>query len=374
MDCSSLVIFITLIGEQTANATPKSALNSFERLARQATAARDARHLDQAAALYQRALRLRPAWAEGWWNLGSIAYDQDDFPSCALAFAKLVHLKPEDTRAWTMHGLCAYRLRDYDAALRSLLRTERQGFKEDMALSRAARLHLALLLNRHGAFERSLLILNELIRIGGKSAEVSAAAGIAGLRRRWLPHEVPERSQSAVLELGDAMVSAMEQDQAAARRKFESAAPHLANEPNFHYRFGAFLMLQEPDRGIAEIRKALELDPEHVPALVGLAMIYLKRGDLADAREFGEQAVKVAPDDFSTHATLGRVLLMTEDKPGDAAAAARELEAAVKLAPANPEVRFSLASAYSRLGRKADAARELAEFQRLKKLIDSSQP
>jgi hypothetical protein len=41
---------------------------------------------------------------------------------------------------------------------------------------------------------------------------------------------------------------------------------------------------------------------------------------------------------------------------------------AVKLAPAVPEARFSLASAYSRLGRKQDAARELAEFKRLEQL------
>jgi Flp pilus assembly protein TadD len=81
-------------------------------------------------------------------------------------------------------------------------------------------------------------------------------------------------------------------------------------------------------------------------------------------------AVKTRPGDFSTHVALGRVLLLSDD----AAGAARELEAAVKLAPDNPEARFSLASAYSRLGRKADAAREQAEFKRLRKLIDSSQP
>jgi Flp pilus assembly protein TadD len=56
---------------------------------------------------------------------------------------------------------------------------------------------------------------------------------------------------------------------------------------------------------------------------------------------------------------------LAEENP---AGAATELEAAVKLAPASAEARFSLASAYSRLGRKADAARELAEFKRLENL------
>jgi Tfp pilus assembly protein PilF len=50
------------------------------------------------------------------------------------------------------------------------------------------------------------------------------------------------------------------------------------------------------------------------------------------------------------------------------ARAATELEAAVKLAPASPEARFSLASAYTRLGRKEESARELGEFKRLQHL------
>jgi len=197
-----------------------------------------------------------------------------------------------------------------------------------------------------------------------------AAAGIAGLRKSWLPPEAPESSRQIVLELGDAMVSAMEQDPKSAMEKFETVAADFPSEPDVHFRFGAFLMLVTPDRGIEEIKKALSQDPTHVPALVGLTMIYVKRGNLAAAREYGEKAVKTGPGDFSTHVVLGRVLLLLHD----AAGAARELESAVKLAPDNPEARFALASAYSHLGRKADAAREQAEFQRLRKLIDSSQP
>jgi len=64
------------------------------------------------------------------------------------------------------------------------------------------------------------------------------------------------------------------------------------------------------------------------------------------------------------HVALGRALLAKENPTR----AATELEIAVKLAPGSPDARFSLASAYSRLGRKEDAARELAEFKRLERL------
>ena len=53
---------------------------------------------------------------------------------------------------------------------------------------------------------------------------------------------------------------------------------------------------------------------------------------------------------------------------GETRRAVQELEAGLKLAPDSPEMHFALASAYARVGRKADAARARAEFQRLDKI------
>ena len=61
---------------------------------------------------------------------------------------------------------------------------------------------------------------------------------------------------------------------------------------------------------------------------------------------------------------LGRALLANDD-PSRAAA---ELEEAIKLAPNEADAHFSLATAYSRLGKKEDAAREQAVFKRLEHL------
>jgi tetratricopeptide (TPR) repeat protein len=351
-------------------ADQQSPAPSFDAISRQAAEARDAKRLDEALALYKKALKLNPEWDEGWWEAGSIAYDRDEYAECAPDFHRLTALKPDLVPAWTMAGLCDYHLRDYDAALQSLRQTERLGFKESQELSRAARLHLALVLTRIGNYEKALVLLTELTRIDKKTPDIMVAAGIAGLRRPWIPPEVPEANRDMVFKLGDAMGAAMELDTKGAIEKFELAVRDYPKEPDIHFRFGAFLMQQDPDRGIQEIRKALDLDPEHIPALVSLATIYLKRDDQRAAREYAGKAVKLAPGDFATHVTLGRVLLET----GDSTGAARELELAVKLAPESPEARFNLASAYAKLGRKADAAREREEFRRLRKLIDSNQP
>ena len=334
---------------------------SFQGLAEQAAAARDSKRLDKAVALYRQALKLRPAWDEGLWNLGSITYDLDRYDECAPAFRRLTAVKPDSVPAWTMAGLCEYQLRKYGAAVESLSHAERLKFQEPTELAQAARVHYAGALTKTGNFERAIAVLTDLTRVSRKTPEIIAAAGIAGLRRPWLPSEVPEADRELVYKLGDAMASAMEFDAKASARKFEELALQYPQEPNVHFRFGAYLNAQGLDRGVEEIRKTLELAPDHIPALVGLAAIYLKREEIDAALEYARRAVRASAGDFSTHVALGRVLLAREDPAG----AASELEQAVKLAPASAEARYSLASAYSRLGRKEDAARELAEFRRL---------
>ena len=342
----------------------QSAPPSFQALSRQAEAARDAKQLEQALVLYQRALKLKPDWDEGLWSLGNIAYDLDRYGECAPAFRRMAGLKPDSAPAWTMSGLCEYKLRRYDAALVSLSHAETLKFEEPPELARAARLHLALVLTKSGSFERAITVLTELTRLHRKSPEIVVAAGIAGLRQPWLAAEVPEDSRDLVFKLGDAMAAAMELDYKEAIQKFDAVLEQYPQEANVHFRYGAFLNIQDSDRGVEEIRKAVELAPDHVPALVGLTVIYLKKEEIDRALEYGERAAKASPGDFSTHIALGRVLLAKENPAG----AAAELETAVKLAPASPEARFSLASAYARLGRKPDAARELAEFKRLESL------
>ena len=336
---------------------------TFEELSQKADQARDANHLDDAVVLYKQALKLRPKWEDGWWALGSITYDQDKYAECAPAFRKLVALKPGQAPGWTMAGFCEYRLRQFHSALSSLEQAERLGFRENTELSRAARLHLALLLTHAGVFERAISMLTELTRIDKRSPEIMMVAGIAGLRKPWLPSEVPEADRDKVVKLGDAMAAAMEQDTKAATEKFQIAIEDYPSDANIRFRYGSFLRLQDMNRGIEEIKKAVELEPAHIPALVGLAMIYLKNGEPQTAREYGERAVKASPNDYASRIALGRSLLDLDDPAG----AARELEVAIRLAPDSPEAHFSLASAYTRLGRKPDAEREQEAFKRLKK-------
>jgi predicted Zn-dependent protease len=78
---------------------------------------------------------------------------------------------------------------------------------------------------------------------------------------------------------------------------------------------------------------------------------------------FAQKAVDAQPDFFVTHNALGRVLL----EVGKVPEAIKELEIGVKQAPDSPEMRFALARAYAKAGRREDARRERELFLQLDK-------
>jgi len=354
------------------HAQPAGQAPRFESLVQQAEAAREAKRLDEALMLYRRALDLKPGWDDGWGKAGSIAYELGKHAECASAFRRLTVLKPDFVPAWTLEGLCEYQLGDYQSALKSLAQVQRLGFEESPDLSRAARLHLALVLTKLGYSEKAIVWLYKLIlNERNKTPEVIVATGIAGLRKRWIPLEIPESERDKVLKLGDAMATFMiGGDHKVAFDMFEAGLRDYPKEPDFHYRFGAFLLEEDSDRGTEEIKKTLDLEPGHIPALVALARIYMKRGESQTALPYAEKAVKLSPGDVTARVTLGQVLLASEN----AAAAVRELELGAKLAPESPEIHYILGSAYGRMGRKADAVREREESERLRKSMDSGRP
>ena len=363
------ILTIALATDAQSTGRPAPA-QLFENLSHQAEEARDAKRLPEALALYKKALQLKPTWEDGWWNAGNIAYDLDKYAECASDFRHLAALKPDLAPAWTLEGLCEYHLRDYDAALRSLTQVQRLRFPGNQELSSAARLHLALVLTKLGYFEKAIYLLFDVTAIERKKPEIIVAAGVAGLRKRWIPPEVPESEQDKVFKLGDAMATVMDRDYKAAVDKFEIALRDYPPEPEIHYRFGAFLMGNHPERGIQEIKKTLELEAGHVPALLALARIYLRRDEPQAALPYAKEAVKLSPGDFSTHIALGQALLAT----GDPAGAVRELEWGVRLAPESPEAHYNLATAYGRMGRRADAVREREESKRLRESSGSNPP
>jgi tetratricopeptide (TPR) repeat protein len=333
-------------------------------IAREAEAAREADRLDDAVALYRKGVAIAPRWAEGWWYLGAIHYDRDRYPLCRDAFRRFIVLDPQNAPALAMLGLCEFQTKEFPASLEHLEKSFSTGLPNDSQLTNVVLYHIALLQNRAGYFERAIQITRLLCRKMPDPSKLIVVAGVAGMRKPIFPQELPEADRDLAIKLGQAVLAPDLKPVDQWQKDFDDLIAAYPNTPNVHYAYATILLANDPDRGLAELLRELEISPDHLPALVSAVFEYLKRGDAQAAKPFAERAAKVAPGNFTARASLGRVLTETNDLPR----AIQELETAAKLAPDSPQLRLWLAQAYSKAGRKADAARERAEFARLKKI------
>lgn len=331
----------------------------------QAAAARAAGRLDAAVRLYRQGVAASPRWAEGWWYLGTIHYERDQYVPCRDAFRKFVALEAKSAPGFALLGLCEFHSGDFAAALQHMENAGSLGLPAGEKLTSVAQYHTMLLQTKAANFERALQLGTLLSRLPeGETPDVIAATGIAALRQPIFPQELDAGDRELVFKLGRAMLLAGQRRAIEAKKVFEEIVAAYPTRPNVNYAYASFLLASEPDRGIDELEKELAIQPDHLPSLISLAAELIKRGDLEKALVYSEKAVRVAPENFPARATHGRVLVEMDRIPEGT----RELEYAVKLAPDSPQTRFALASAYAKAGRKEDAARERAEFVRLKRL------
>jgi tetratricopeptide (TPR) repeat protein len=334
--------------------------SDFERLAQAAEEARVAERLDEAARLYEQALQARPSWTEGRWYLGTILYSLERFEPARDAFRRVAGEKPDDGRSWAFKGLCEFELRGYDRALSDLQRAQRLGIP-GKEVYHVAIYHLGILLTRHEQFEESLEYLSTLAREGNESTSIAEALGLSVLRMPVLPSELPPQRREMVLMAGRATVHWANARRAAARAGYEELLLRYPEAKNAHYAFGVFLLKEDADAALEQFRAELRLQPFHVESMLQIALEKNLRAEHDEALQLAQKAVELAPQNPAGRNILGRTLLNRDDVEG----AVQQLEMGVKIAPLSREMRFELARAYTRAGRKEDAARELAAFQQL---------
>jgi len=340
--------------------------DTFDHLSKEAAAARAQNRIQDAVGLYRQAVKMRPSWAEGWWFLGELLYDQNQYPEARDALRRLVSLDHKTGPGFAMLGLCEYETKDYARALDHIDEGRRLGLGEDPQARRVVLYHAVLLLTRFQQFESALQVLEKVLKTGDAGPAVIEAAGLAGLRRPILPEELPPSEKDLVDRAGLAVCAMAGKQPTEAQKYFADLLAAYPNAPNVHYLYGSFLLAADADAGLHEFQKELELNPKHAEALVTTALEYERRGDPDQAIPYAQRAVEAAPQFFAAHGVLGRLLASA----GEVEKGVKELEIAREQAPDSPQVRFSLAAAYALAGRKADAARERAEFVRLKQLAD----
>jgi tetratricopeptide (TPR) repeat protein len=328
-------------------------------LEEKAKAARESNRLDEAVVLYKRAVERRPDWAEGWWYLGTLQYDQDAYVEAAGALEHAARLNPKSAVAFAMLGLSEAKLgRDRDA-LEHIETGLKLGAASQADLGQVLQYTKGTLLLAAGKFGDAQETLDALARKGETQEELIVALGCAVLGIRT----ADQSTRGTVRHAGWAEHYAARGEFTEAAREYAAVAAEAPKFRDVQFACGRFLLANHQDeKAVEAFQREIENTPNHLLARLGIAGIKLKT-DPAAGLPYAEQAVKLAPALAEPHYLFGALLLYT----GDTERAIRELEAARRLAPHEAKVYFELSLAYAKVQRKDDAARARAEFTRLDK-------
>jgi tetratricopeptide (TPR) repeat protein len=358
------------LGRIWAPAVLCASLLAGQDIEREAGQAREANRLDEAIRLYRTSVSENPKWTEGWWYLGTILYDRDDYAGAAPAFQKASALDPKSGTSLVMLGLCEAKLGKDSEALKHLQRGRTLGIAANPQLRHVMLYTLGTLWldrgNDHGDFDNAQDALDALVREGVESEDLTIALGLAALRIRP-PAENPELVRAA----GHAESLAAQRGKLAeALSEYEHLAASFPRIHNLQFAYGKFLLDNHyDDQAVAAFQREIENTPNHLLARLGIAGTKT-RTDPAGGLPYAEQAVKLAPELPEAHYLLGVLLLDT----GKVSQAIAELEIAQRAEPEVAKIYFALGRAYSRVKRTAEAARARATFTRLNKQAEENHP
>lgn len=329
-----------------------------------ANTAREEGDLELAIDLYRQVVKAAPRQVGAWWYLGTSLYELEKWVDARAAFDRVVRLDKTNGAALAFRGLCTFKQGQYAEALEDLMQSKALGVSGNPEVGSVARFHAGLAMTRLSQFELALNTIGEFALEGNDSPQIIEALGVATLRLPLLPSEVPPEKREMVMMAGRGSYFMAMRLAPAARTAFEELAMRYPDVPNVHYAFGVFLMSDNPDRALKEFERELVVQPSHATSHIQMAFEYVRRGDYASAQPHAQQAVTLAPTDFIAHRLVGQIAL----EAGKVDEAIASLEQSKRLEPNSPTVYFTLAKAYARAGRDADAEKARAEFTRLDRL------
>jgi len=166
---------------------------------------------------------------------------------------------------------------------------------------------------------------------------------------------------SAQLGLADTYFLSKQMD--LAKRYYEKASEQKAARSYAMARLGQIYEIQKNyESARTSYEKALIADPDNVLAKNNLAWVYAEHGGNIDtALKLAEEAKEKAPEDPSITDTLGWIYV----KKGSYEAAVANLKNSVAKNPNDPNGLYHLGTAYYKLGKTADAKRELQAALRM---------
>lgn len=335
---------------------------AFDELASRGAAAAQAGQTDDAIRDYESALKVKPLSDQGWADLGTLYYTTGKLPPAIVALKNSIAINPRNSQAWAFLGLTEFETKDYSNAYIHLDRARELDFRGSPAVMLLAIYHLAELRNLNGDFFGAADLLIPEVHQGRVNEQTKIILGMAMLRVPLLPAQVDSANRRLMLAAGETAVLQYSYKYDAAFRSFERIVKDFPDIPFLHYAYASALdILSRYDEAISQLRAEIRIAPGSALPHQLMASIALKEHRPDEAIKAARQAVELDSQSAGAHELLGRALLDL----GEIDPAVQELETASRLAPNYPEVHFSLARAYAKAKRQADAQQERTIFAEL---------
>jgi tetratricopeptide (TPR) repeat protein len=276
------------------------------------------------------------------YNIALAEYHGGRYADCETKLLALANTRQDSSDVENLLGWCYEKQGKHALAISAL--------RQAIALApdqEANYLDLGGVLRGGRSLPAALRVATQGVESFPKSARMWSLKGSVELRMSHYPDAITSYSRAYELDPNDAgallgLGKAREGrgSSAEAAKTFEEGAQKFPRDARFALEY-AFLLLRRVDAG----------DKTAKPRAV----------------EFLHKALAIDPSSAEAHYQLGNLAL--ED--GRAKEAFDELQKAAQLEPDASKVHFALARACRRLGQKEAAAREMAEFQKLKELEQS---
>jgi tetratricopeptide (TPR) repeat protein len=346
---SPVLMFALLTPLAAAQSSPAS----FDSLTQNATAAREQGDVPRAIDLYRQSVEINPKWQDGWWFLGSLQYGTNAYGPARDALTHYIDLAGSPGPALALRGLCEFETGEYRQALEDIERGLSLGAANRPRNEQILRYHEAMLLTRAGKFEDALRSYAFLAQ-STTNPELLLGAGLAGLRTPVLPKDAAASQQELYVAAGNAALRFMAEGDEKAQPAFQELFQRFPTAANAHYLYGYLLFATDPDQGVAEFKRELEIAPSNGAANAMLAWAFLLQNDPAQALPYAQKSAAEEPMLSLAQLVLGRALVETGNVPDGM----EHLEKALQSEPMNLEVHLALAKAYSKSGRNEEARHE----------------
>ena len=313
-------------------------------------------------------LALDPDNSQASGNLGVLLFFRHDYAKAIPYLRKTVAAQPSLTRIQALLGMAERDTGDLVAA-----RTDLEAafpLIQDHKLHTQVGMQLVEIYTAGGDLDKCASMLAQLRRSDPEDPEILFAAyrtysDLAGESMLALSLVAPDSAQMH-------QIAAHEQTRrgntAGAIEEYRKAIAINPRLPGAHFELAELLNLADDiklkQQALPEYQEALKQNPLDVNTQCRLGDLFALLGDPSKAYEYFSKAVELQPENAEANFGLAKILISMNQE----AKALPILEHAVQLEPTEASAHYRLGTLYREAGRSEDAKRELAEFQKYKRL------